>query len=163
MRGLAGWRRKYWMMIRWYWWIINVGECKCPLVHKYQYWYYDLIISTGISMLDHVIFRYIQKCPSQLDISSPASPSSGLIIAGGNRAAGKKRFPIGRLSFWWVQEIDFWWFRMTSDDFGWLLMISASNACKDANIWLQLACQSISQRAHGFRKFLRHLRASSHG
>ena len=124
MRGLAGWRRKYWMMIRWYWWIINVGECKCPLVHKYQYWYYDLIISTGISMLDHVIFRYIQKCPSQLDISSPASPSSGLIIAGGNRAAGKKKIPNWKIVFlvgsgnrFLMISDDFWWFRMTSDDF----------------------------------------------
>ena len=158
MRGLAGWRRKYWMMIRWYWWIINVGECKCPLVHKYQYWYYDLIISTGISMLDHVIFRYIQKCPSQLDISSPASPSSGLIIAGGNRAAGKKKIPNWKIVFlvgsgnrFLMISDDFWWFRMTSDDFGWFLhqtlarmQISGFNSLAKASVKGPMASENFS-------------------
>lgn len=58
-----------------------------------------------------------------MDISSPASPSSGLIIAGGNRAAGKKVpswkivFLVGSGNRFLMISDDFWWFRMISDDF----------------------------------------------
>ena len=129
MRGLAGWRRRYWMMIRWYWWIINVGECKCPLVHKYQYWYYDL---------DN-IYWYINvgSCNFQIypEMSIPTGyisfPIFRLDHCRRQPRGWKKKVPSWKIVFlvgsgnrFLMTPDDFWWFRMTSDDFGWLLMIS---------------------------------------
>ena len=116
MRGLAGWRRRYWMMIRWYWWIINVGECKCPLVHKYQYWYYDL---------DN-IYWYINVGSCNFQIYPEMSIPTGYISFPIFRLDHCRRQPRGwKKKGSQLEDCVFGGFRKSiSDDSGWLLMIS---------------------------------------